>query len=135
MVGFRVTNQPTFDFTGFFIAAFEGHVACFGVAGSFVVSMRYTGNSMKGEATLSFEFSCGPAKIKYKVGVGHDAGGNMGDQAWLEPAPGEPRVMLAGGRLLPAVAASHVPALLEDWHGYRKRYDFGIRAAGRRRRR
>lgn len=135
MVGFRVTNQPTFDLTGFFIAAFEGHVACFGVAGSFVVSMRYTGGEMTGSATLTFEFSCGPAKIKYSVGVSHSGGGNIGDQAWLEPAPGEPRVMLAGGQEFSAIADSHVPALLEDWQAYRKRYDFGVRAAGRRRRR
>ncbi|MEE1611890.1 hypothetical protein [Microvirga sp. CF3016] len=136
MIGFRMANQPTgFEFSGFFIAAFEGHVACFGVAGSFVVSLRYVSNRMKGEATLSFEFSCGPTKIEYRVSVGHNAGGSIGDQAWLDAAPGEPRVMFAGGHVPSAVAASCVPALLEDWHGYRKRYDFSIRAAGRRQRR
>lgn len=136
MVGFRMSNVGDERFSGFFIAAFEGHVACFGVSGSFVVSLKSTGGQMRGEATLTFEFSCGPAKVSYRVGVGHNAGSRMGDQAWLEPQPGESRVMLAGlGQSPAAVATSDVPGMLEDWGAYRRRFDFKVRAAGRRKRR
>jgi hypothetical protein len=136
MIGFRVVNQAgNFDFSGFFVAAFEGHVACFGVAVCFSVTMRYANDKMTGEAMLSFEFSCGPAKVKYQVKVNHDSGGGMGQSAWLEPTWDQPRIIPAAlGGTSAAVAVSSVPALLEDWPGYRARYDFKVRAAGRRRR-
>ncbi|MBY5811301.1 hypothetical protein [Rhizobium leguminosarum] len=136
MVGFRMSNLGGFEFAGFFIAAFEGHVACFGVSGSFVVSLRSTGGKMRGEATLTFKFSCGPAEITYRVGVGHNAGSSMGDQAWLEQQPGEPQIMLAGlGQSPAAIATADVPGMLENWEAYRRRFDFKVRAAGRRKRR
>jgi len=136
MVGFRVVNQQSdFEFSGFFVAAFEGQVACFGVAVCFSVTMRYAGGSMSGEAMLSFEFSCGPAKIKYQVAVNHNSGGKIGESAWLEPTFEQPHIVPAGLQMAPAaIAVSRVPALLEDWRGYRARYDFKVRAAGRRRR-
>jgi hypothetical protein len=136
MVGFRMSNLGGFEFAGFFIAAFEGHVACFGVSGSFVVSLRSTGGQMRGQATLTFKFSCGPAEITYRVGVGHNAGSRMGDQAWLEQQPGEPEIMLAGlGQSPAAVATANVPGMLENWGAYRRRFDFKVRATGRRKRR
>ncbi|EIM28019.1 hypothetical protein MicloDRAFT_00045960 [Microvirga lotononidis] len=136
MVGFRMSNLGGFEFAGFFIAAFEGHVACFGVSGSFVVSLRSTSGQMRGEATLTFKFSCGPAEITYRVGVGHNAGSRMGDRAWLEQQPGEPQTMWAGlGQSPAAVATANVPGMLENWSAYRRRFDFKVRAAGRRKRR
>lgn len=140
MIGFRIQKSGgTLEFSGFFIAAFEGQVACFGVAVCFSVTMwfRDTGgkSEMIGEAQLSFEFSCGPAKVKYQVKVNHSSGGQIGQSAWLEPELGNPRFIPVADEELPAaVAISSVPSLLEDWPSYRARYDFKVRAAGRRRR-
>jgi hypothetical protein len=141
MIGFRVQKTgTTLEFSGFFIAAFEGQVACFGVAVCFSVTMFYRSvaggsNQMIGEAQLSFEFSCGPLKVKYQIRVNHSSGGGMGQSAWLEPLSDQPRIILVDFETAPAaVATSSIPSLLEDWPNYRARYDFTVRAAGRRRR-
>jgi hypothetical protein len=137
MIGFRVQKQGSdLDFSGFFIAAFEGQVACFGVAICFSVTMKMHNGTMTGEAMLSFQFSCGPAKVKYQVKVNHGSGGALGQTARLDPTFDQPRIIpvvldVSGA----AVAVSIVPSLLEDWPAYRARYDFKVRAAGRRRRR
>lgn len=90
---------------------------------------------MIGEAQLSFQFSCGPLKVKYQVKVNHSSGGGMGEQAWLEPAADQLRIIpVRFGSSPAAMATSNVPSLLEDWPSYRARYDFKVRAAGRRRR-
>jgi hypothetical protein len=136
MIGFRVQKHGAeLSFSGFFVAAFEGQVACFGVAVCFSVTMTLQGSTMTGEAMLSFQFSCGPVKVKYQVKVDHDSGGSMGGKALLESPFDQPRIIpVALGGSVTAVAVSIVPSLLEDWPAYEARYDSKVRAAGRRRR-
>jgi hypothetical protein len=146
MTGLRVFDQlggP--GFSALFVAAFEGHIACFGIAASFVLTMTYRrtpqGNKLSGRAALTYSFSVGPLKKSFTVHVTRNAGQGLENNASLElPARGEPRIMLANAYLArpaprrPAHLHADVPGMMQAWPRYAARYANPHHVLGRRRR-
>lgn len=138
MTGFRVRSSGSTDPipSAMFLAAFEGHIACFGIAGSFVVTMEYVSNRLSGKATLTYSFSVGPVKKDFSVSVTRNAGQKLGDKeshAALGSDFGVARVIpveFAGGP--PAQLSSDVPAGMEDWTARAARYASALPVRGRR---
>lgn len=141
MTGLRVFdlgNGP--GFSALFVAAFEGHIACFGIAGSFVLAMNYDGQKLQGTAALTYEFSVGPVTKKFTVHAKRDAGSGLDSASWMSPQLVDPLIMLAAGStnqasLFPAAAAtlqSDVPGMMQDWTAYSARYANPANVLGRR---
>ncbi|QEL21932.1 hypothetical protein FQV39_04575 [Bosea sp. F3-2] len=142
MTGLRVFDgggSP--GFSALFVAAFEGHIACFGIAASFVLAMDYVKEKLKGTAALTYSFSVGPVTKSFTVHASRDAGSGLENNASLmRPQLGDPLIMLAGGStphasLVPAGAAvlhSDVPGMMQDWTAYSARYANPSNVLGRR---
>ncbi len=129
------------SFSGVFVAAFEGHIACFGIAASFVLSLTYQNNELQGEAALTYSFSIGPVKKSFTVRVNRNAGSGLKIGMNLPPSEeASPRVMLAGAspgaQPLPAPRArlrADVPGMMQDWTRYSARFAKPGNVLGRRR--
>ena len=145
MTGLRVFEQGDGPgFSALFVAAFEGHIACFGIAASFVLALSYSAQGrLSGTAALTYSFSVGPVKKSFTVHVTRDAGkGLENNTVSLEPPVwGEPRIMVAsassGGPTKPARPASlraDVPGMMQDWPRYVSRYANPRHVLGKRRR-
>ncbi|MCJ2023158.1 hypothetical protein [Methylobacterium sp. J-067] len=147
MTGLRVfdsDNGP--GFSALFVAAFEGHIACFGIAASFVLALSYKpgtgGNRLTGTAALTYSFSIGPVKKSFTVHVERDAGNGLKTGMNLLPLDtDQPRVMLAnaspGAPHSTAPRArlrSDVPGMMQDWPRYSARFANPRDVLGRRRR-
>jgi len=134
MTGFRIRKEASaFNLFATFVAAFEGHIACFGIAASFAVIMDYSGRKLRGTATLTYSFSLGIAKKEFSVKVNRDAGAKLGDKQSTMNFPGdEPRVIpVAGSEPRTAWMQCDVPAGMEDWRARSTRYA-SMPAKGRR---
>jgi hypothetical protein len=147
MTGLRVFDPGTGpEFSGLFVAAFEGHIACFGIAASFVMALSYKAtageNRLTGTAALTYSFSIGPVKKSFTVHVKRDAGkGLETGMNLLPPDVDQPRVMLAsaspGASALPTPRArlrADVPGMMQDWERYSARFANPRSALGRRHR-
>jgi hypothetical protein len=142
MTGFRVFNKGDGDagFSAMFIAAFEGHVACFGISGSFVVTLGFQQGEFKGTAVLTYSFKVGPLEKKFTVRATRNAGKGPGhDQASLEVPglQGMPRIVPVslsnvGAPAVAAALTSNVPAMAENWRRYRARFASPGQVRGRR---
>ncbi|MGY2805604.1 hypothetical protein [Bradyrhizobium sp. USDA 4506] len=71
------------DLGGIFSAGFTAHIACFSISAAFTLRMVRQGNgALEGEATLTFSFSVGLARVSYSaqakrnMGAGFQGGGN-----------------------------------------------------------
>jgi len=146
MTGFTVSSndieEPKFEFK--FVAAFEGHVACFGISGSFVVTLGFYDRVFRGEAVLTYKFKVGPVDKEFKVRVTRNAGKGIGDEqrasAVLPDDFGMSRIIpvafhqaTSGSppRTKPELR-SDVPAMAQDWRRYRSRFAEGGTVLGRR---
>ena len=147
MTGLRVFDAGDGPgFSALFVAAFEGHIACFGIAASFVLALSYKpgagGNRLAGTAALTYSFSVGPVKKSFTVHVTRDAGNGLETSAnMLPPGDDQPRIMLAsassGALPLPAPRArlrADVPGMMQDWTHYSARFAIPRNVLGRRRR-
>ncbi len=147
MTGLRVFDVGEGPgFSGLFVAAFEGHIACFGIAASFVLALSYrpgaSGNRLTGTAALTYSFSIGPVKKSFTVHVTRDAGNGLETGMNLVPHHGDqPRTMLAsmspGPLPLPSPRAhlrADVPGMMQDWARYSARFAKPVGVLGRRRR-
>jgi hypothetical protein len=144
MTGLRVSGQGDGapSFSALFVAAFEGHIACFGISASFVVTLSYGADkNLRGRAALTYSFSVGPLKKSFTVHVTRNAGQGLENNASLElPARGEPRIMLANAYLArpaprrPAHLHADVPGMMQAWPRYAARYANPHQVLGRRRR-
>ena len=143
MTGLRVYSTGGVPgFSGLFVAAFEGHVACFGIAASFVLALSYQGEKLQGEAALTYSFSIGPVSKSFTVHVTRDAGSGLKTGMNQSPRDGdEPRVMFADASLgAPHPPAPHarlradIPGMMQDWTRYSARFAKPRDVLGRRRR-
>ncbi|MGY4505795.1 hypothetical protein ACVWYH_009752 [Bradyrhizobium sp. GM24.11] len=80
------------DLGGIFSAGFTAHIACFSISAAFTLRLvRQGGGALVGEATLTFSFSVGLARVSYSaqakrsMGAGFQGGGGAAT-AWLEPS-------------------------------------------------
>jgi hypothetical protein len=93
------------DLSGIFSAGFTAHIACFCISASFTLRLGREGGALVGEATLTFSFSVGLARVSYSaqvkrtMGTGFQGAGGAAT-AWLEP--GSPvRLADASGDAVP----------------------------------
>ncbi len=147
MTGIRVfQNAEEPGFSALFVAAFEGQIACFGIAASFVVQLTYQRGSLQGKAALTYSFSVGPVKKSFTVHVTRNAGQGLQTANLEMPGREGARVMLAGplpagtpissGTTAPAAwLRCDVPGLMQDWRAHRAHYANPSAVLGRRRRR
>lgn len=137
---FSMDGNP--GFSALFVAAFEGHIACFGIAGSFVLALSYENNKLSGTAALTYSFSLGPVEKSFTVNVKRDAGSGLQTSMIDLPFIGdEARTMLAsaspGAFALPTPPVrlqSDIPGMMQDWTRYSKRFASPDRVLGRRKR-
>ncbi|MCZ8174097.1 MAG: hypothetical protein O9343_02800 [Burkholderiaceae bacterium] len=79
-----------FHMEGLFYCGGSAQVACFGIAASLAVRMAQgEGGAMKGQATFSYSFSVGLAKVRFKVNVGRQVDKPKSKE---EPKPTEGQV-------------------------------------------
>lgn len=143
MTGLRAYSmEGNPGFSALFVAAFEGHIACFGIAGSFVLALNYEGDRLTGTAALTYSFSLGPVEKSFTVNVKRDAGSGLQTSMIDLPFNGdEARTMLAsaypGAFVLPTPPVrlqSDIPGMMQDWPRYSKRFASPDRVLGRRKR-
>lgn len=92
---------------GVFMVRGQANIACFGVAASLVVRLRYVDSAMQGEATFTYSFSIGIGDVEFSVSVKNNQGqklgtgespgqsaGGSGDKANLLNLPGQPRLLM-----------------------------------------
>ncbi|MGR9179743.1 hypothetical protein ACU8OR_30045 (plasmid) [Rhizobium leguminosarum] len=129
-------------FSALFVAAFEGHIACFGIAASFVLALSYKSNRLTGTAALTYSFSIGPVEKSFTVHVTRDAGSGLQTSMNLPPPDrDQTRMMLAsassGAFPLPSPQArlrGDVPGMMQDWKRYSARFANPHSVLGRRQR-
>jgi hypothetical protein len=120
---------------GLFSASFVGHVACFGIAASFLLMVRPTNKGMMGVAQLSFQFSVGMFKVRFRVTVRRNLGPAIGsvvaDATPLDGGPVVIPVRAGSSAEVLATATTHAVSPLQNWEVY-KGYYRRIAAKGRR---
>jgi len=115
--------------TGFFQAAGNAHIACFGVSACLLVSVEQAdGGAMRGSATFTFTFKVAFVHYSYSVGVsrtidqGWGAGGNGASHK--APRGGYPRLLAvnAPASRLPAQPPPTIQCstvlMNDDWNAY-----------------
>lgn len=146
MTGIMVSRSAgSGTLSALFTADFTGHIACFGIAACFSLSMTQGDGGVSGVATLTYSFSYGPAKVTFRVTVFKREKNVSGDkqQSFLDlPFRGRP-VMFAqagGGSASDAggIAAGSMVTFAvsprHDWGGSRDIYSKFANAVGRRKR-
>lgn len=142
MTGIRVTrNGSSGTLSAIFTADFVGHVACFGIAACFSLSMSQGEGGISGIAVLTYTFSCGPARVRFRITVFRRQANAGSKEASLSPLFQQPRVMLAqSGELAPVrrpvTGSSFTSAVspYHDWKDSRAYYSTFKNAVGSRRR-
>lgn len=77
-VTFTARRGQSVNLGGVFMIRGQASIACFSIAASLVVRLRYTGGKMQGQATFTFSFSIGLGDIEYSVSVSNNQGSNLG---------------------------------------------------------
>ncbi|MGE0370914.1 MAG: hypothetical protein AB7N24_22630 [Dehalococcoidia bacterium] len=143
--GIFIRNQKEMD--GLFFCGGSANVACFGIAASLAVRMRQdSGQGMAGQATFSYSFSVGFAKIKFHVTVAkkeskpkEKTAANLlidhtetrfarasYDSRWLQPVAYLPigaSTSTVAQECYDARLTSRAVSQSEDWRTYRNYFD------------
>ena len=126
-----------------FTADFTGHIACFGIAACFSLSMTQGEGGVSGVATLTYSFSYGLAKVSFRVTVFKREKNVSGDkQAFLDhPFRGHPIMLAQSGGTSITDAGGPTSSMVtfavsprHDWGASRAIYSTFANAVGRRKR-
>lgn len=146
MTGVMVSKEKggSGTLSALFTADFTGHIACFGIAACFSLRMTQKSEGVSGVATLTYSFSCGPAKVTFRVSVVRGEKNVGGDkQAFLDlvPVRGAPVMVAQTAGTSATVAGGAVGSMRtmavsprHDWGAARPIYSLFPNAVGRRKR-